>query len=93
MDKTGKILIKAAELVAERGLAKGLRISNGSLCAYGAIAMAVNGAAYCDSGCAKAQDRMSNMLRLYDFSVWNNEPERTKEEVIDALVAAAYWEG
>jgi hypothetical protein len=84
-------LLRAAELLERDGWCQGALVKNGAFCAMGAL--------------HKATDRdrkayMSSLYRLMAFLGqhhggtrniidWNDQPERTADEVIDALRAAA----
>jgi hypothetical protein len=89
MDTTSKILLRAAELIAERGWAQGsLRADDESMCALVAIANA-------DETGTQRYAAYGVLLKLLPdgrVANWNDAPERTAEEVIDTLIAAAYWE-
>lgn len=95
-------LLKAADLIDERGLAKGSRFEpDGAMCVHGAVATAITGHFGGDSMSGGAIARFEEFLTAYydintlqvgsgDRAVYfNNDPERTKAEVVDALRAAA----
>lgn len=88
----------AAQLIRERGLAKGERRSaSGSLCLHGAISLAAYGNHQILNGNCPAELAVIRYLRsqgaekIYDAGAagWNNAEERTAAEVIEALEAAA----
>jgi hypothetical protein len=102
MDNTSKILLRAAELIAAGGWAQGAyERSDGRLCALGAINYVATG----DSArprdtqdVAAARNRLLVTLgkqpsvSISPLTLWNDARRRTAEEVIDTLIAAAYWE-
>jgi hypothetical protein len=101
MDNTSRILLRAAELIAERGWAQGgYEMEDGTLCALGAINYAAVGVPYYRrnaAGVAATQQlrrAVAQCPRWFYASIdqWNDDPGRTAEEVIDTLIAAAYWE-
>lgn len=98
-----KMLLEAANIVERRGLAKGRQEDDdGHVCVQGAISIAATGAtvnngdAYC-----LATKMLSRYLRATGVeerlapetgcAYWNNQPERTQEDVVGALRAAADW--
>ena len=86
LDPVGKVLVRAAELIAERGHCKGeYSLKDGSCCPIGALLILVGGREFNDATNALKQ-AVSN-----DIATWNDLPERTPEEVIDGLIHAAYW--
>jgi hypothetical protein len=92
LDEVGRILVRAAEIVRERGLAKGVFESiTGSVCAEGAIAYATNGTWNPDDDC-QAVSRLHASLggTLGATFKFNDHPDRTAEEVAEALERAAY---
>ena len=83
---------RAAEIIRERGLTKGYgEEDNGSVCAGGALVRAAAervGNVEFDVDGGKAAVDME--LHGYDMvQRWNDEPERTQEEVIERLEFAA----
>ena len=106
-DPIRDVLLKAADLIRTRGLAKHTQVDvAGGLCVLGAISVAIAGHVYLrgngasKEACALHDDAFRRMQRVsavglpwvddaFDFSYWNNSPERTAEEVIDALEKAA----
>lgn len=80
-------LLEAADLIEEYGHAKGVLGKRGEpMCALGAIDAAVgreNDLAY------TADTVLRRYLKTANIVGWNNVPERTKEEVVDALRDAA----
>lgn len=91
------VLRRAADLVEQRGLAKNITCAaDGSLCIRGALTVAAGRTAripFWGDGprhdvSAAADCAMLNYLRS-DVVAWNNAPERTKDEVVAALRAAA----
>lgn len=99
LDKTSLNLLAAADKLDKEGHAKGLRQTSRGYCALGAI-----GAVIYDNPWIDLYDD-ATVLRLaahlpqptYDgwsiehkVAQWNNEPERTAEEVIDKFREVAY---
>jgi phage tail tape-measure protein len=91
-----KALYDAADIIEQRGLAKGIRQdSEGRVCLRGAISIAVNGRAFCvtemDVWIGGAVQRYLRQRLGYaptsnwGCASWNNTPERTKDEVVAAL--------
>ena len=88
VDEVGKLLLRAADIIDERGHAKGtLEAEDGSVCALGALLVADEQA---HSKTYKAA-RLRLMARVGQYvSVWNNERDRTPTEVTQAMRAAAF---
>lgn len=97
-----KALFDAADLVRVRGLAKGMQQApDGSVCLHGALSIAISrtpyadGSTYCDASLAVVAVLRRRGVPYYQpthitgAAVWNNAPERTAEEVIEVLEAAA----
>lgn len=95
-----KALLKAAELIRTHGLAKWRREDEcGRLCLQGAISKALTGDAE-----GRDSDRATNAVHRHLIAmgvpreltspngnaIWNNQPERTADQVINALEAAAF---
>lgn len=93
------VLLKAADIIRRRGLAKFAQMDErGAVCIHGAIEIALNGRIkspeeHCEAGrrlCEYLADRGVADLRGQDgAATWNNELERTAEEVIAALEGCA----
>lgn len=95
------VLRKAADIVRERGLAKWTqRATDGSVCIQGAISIAAcgepygDGPLYCEATRAVTRQLIergvvTKDILSYGNAEWNNKKERTVEEVIDVLEAAA----
>jgi hypothetical protein len=87
------VLLRAAEIVRERGLCQGPWRAGGPLCAAGAI-----GEAGSDHGLVRAEMealvlRFARVLggsAVGDVHGWNDAPGRTVGEVAEALERAAY---
>lgn len=87
------LLLRAAEIVAERGLSQGPWRPGGSLCAAGAVGQAAE-----EQGLSRGETerhllRFAGVLGGSDFQdvhTWNDAPGRTAVEVIEALERAAY---
>lgn len=87
---TSEILAKAADLIDERGHCK--RVSedlDGRLCVYGALRKATEQFVDQDRVFGAAAERISEHLGGDLVAIWNDYPERTKEEVVSALRSAA----
>jgi hypothetical protein len=87
------VLLRAAEIVRERGLRKGPWKAGGPICAAGAV-----GAAGDDLNLTRPEME-ERVLRFAcalggsepsDVHRWNDTPGRTAEQVADALERAAY---
>ena len=91
-DEANLLLLRAADLIEERGHAKSaLEDEKGRLCALGALNLAHSGNATNWSGARdfiKARNKLARQVKSNMISCWNNRPERTQQEVIDALRAA-----
>lgn len=85
-----EIAAKAADLIESRGHAKGALIDHrGRLCLLGALNMAASGSPrHCVRG-RNALCYVENYIDDWSGIDWNNRPERTPEEVIAVLRAAA----
>jgi hypothetical protein len=87
------VLLRAAEILRERGLCRGPWRAGGPLCAAGAI-----GEAGSDHGLARTEmeARVLQFARSLggsaagDVHAWNDAPGRAAEDVADALERAAY---
>jgi hypothetical protein len=88
-----RVLLRAAEIVRERGLCKGPWRAGGPLCAAGAV-----GEAGSDLGLPRAEMK-ARVLRfaralggsaVSDVHGWNDAPGRTVGDVAEALERAAY---
>jgi hypothetical protein len=87
------VLLRAAEIVRERGLSRGPWRAGGPLCAAGAI-----GEAGSDHGLARTEmeARVLRFARSLGGSAvshvhaWNDAPGRAAEDVAEALERAAY---
>ena len=90
VDEVGQVLLRAADILRESGWCRyRTRREDGARCAIGAIgeAAAGSGRKY-----IYAYDRMADALGIRDIGIgfWNDRPERTKEQVIEAFERAAY---
>lgn len=94
MDKTGRILMQAAALIEERGLAKWiLRDDCGHLCARGAINAVVTGDAREWGGWEhKGPHRRLDKFLGMPAPTFNNADDTDKTAVICALTGAAMME-
>jgi hypothetical protein len=87
------VLLRAAQIVLERGLCQGAWRPGGSLCAAGAIGEAAE-----ERGLTREMMEI-HLLRLAgslggsdvrDVHAWNDEPGRKAPDVVEALQLAAY---
>ena len=87
------VLLRAAEIVAERGLCQGPWRPGGSLCAAGAVGQAAEEQGLSRGEMQRHLLRFAGLLGGSDFQdvhTWNDAPGRTAPEVIEALERAAY---
>ncbi|MGH3116525.1 MAG: DUF6197 family protein [Gaiellales bacterium] len=87
------VLLRAAEIVRERGFCQGPWRVGGPLCAAGAVSQAAEELGF-------VRPEMEARLRQFadalggsahrDVHSWNDAPGRTAEEVAEALQRAAY---
>lgn len=104
--ETTKILLRAADLIRENGLAKHTRQDEkGGYCIHGAVSMAIYSEPVTDSHKTQAVmthigDYMASKNIDYRNSPhsphwviapWSNRPERTAEDVIGVLEGAALF--
>jgi hypothetical protein len=92
-------MLEAADIIEERGHCKGVvENEQGNVCLYGALCFAFAGTAkmFYAAGAHDATVRVGEYLGLNGpFGAgsaavrWNNAPERTKEDVVNALRGAA----
>jgi hypothetical protein len=94
------ILNRAADLIETHGLTKRLRTNLRGFCIHGAVSQVVNKDAMLDSdetkGIMKHIVSYMNSVGIntkqdWIAAQWNNEPERTKEEVVNVLRGAAEY--
>lgn len=98
VDEIGERLLKAAQIIRERGWCQGIaEMRSGEVCAFGAI---LQTGRY-DTVGIDAYVRLSDFVATLDHKClpesagtnfvarWNDHPSRTKAEVIAALEAAA----
>ena len=93
LDGPRRLLWDAANLIEKRGHAKhALEDASGRLCAIGALDCAATGSPltcdFSDTG-HLAWQRLTKRIGCQQVSIWNNAPERTAAEVIQALRDAA----
>jgi hypothetical protein len=90
LDDASLALLEAADKLRNDGWAQGhLRTQDGRSCVVGVL----RGFRVTTLTVVVASDRLVKHLglsRTDDLMIWNDAPERTKEEVIAALEAAAY---
>jgi hypothetical protein len=87
------VLLRAAEIVAERGLCQGPWRPGGSLCAAGAVGEAAEEQGLSRGDMQRYRLRSAGLLggsEFRDVHSWNDAPGRTAPEVIEALERAAY---
>lgn len=104
MDAPAKVLLKAAALIEDRGLAKHIQCdAEGKLCIYGALVLADGGIPYSigsrfestgifagsTPAAMEAVRRVEKDLGTNDASIWNNAEERTQADVVAKLRAVA----
>lgn len=82
--KTSEVLERAHEVIETDGWIQNKLHTNEGYCAIGAL-IATNNI----SGTGKALQYLTDATHEYDIVHWNNNPVRTKEEVLDAFMAAA----
>ena len=93
---TKKLILKAANLIDKHGLAKGIEEDwNGAMCIYGALSIAHQGrtAVHWDGVTHNAAIIIAKYLDLEiilnlptsALVDWNNDPRRTKLEVVTAM--------
>lgn len=90
MDKASHILLRAACAIERRGHCKFALRKGGAMCAIGALSYASRGHAY--KGFSENGYEAFRKLTAFlgdDVVAWNNAPERTAQEVIDGMRAAA----
>lgn len=97
LDPVSDVLLKAAAILERYGHCKNIRHNqHGSFCLMGAISMARFGTVDFDNDAVviEAATRVARTIGgTYDAATavhWNNEPERTAEEVIARLRAVAF---
>jgi hypothetical protein len=85
------VLNRAAALIVKRGLAKDTyRDNHGCLCMFGAIAVAAKKRlGYAHQGSHPIHQLLVKVTGYGSPGLWNDEPERTKAEVVAALREAA----
>jgi hypothetical protein len=85
-------LLQAADVLRERGWCQHSLSDGGRFCAEGAIREAVDGTLAKTSPLDRARGLLKKHLGVKYIAVWNDDPGRTKEQVIDALETAAWSE-
>lgn len=104
--RTAEILRRSAQVIRRRGLAKGkAERADGSVCALGAIAVAVGGVpeelAYGEHGVSVPFDSASGALtnylrtgeegRFVHVPTWSDRRTTTQEDVAATMEKAAAW--
>ncbi len=92
-------LLRAAQIVRQRGLAKYTQEDRvGRVCVHGAISIALTGKIHCEEDCAerialyrylRSKGVPEGITLMDDSAHWNNQEERTAADVIEALEGAA----
>ena len=85
LDATAKTILMAASLIEERGWCQGEYSRNGRLCMLGAIRVAEGS----DDDASGAVARLRASMNVKFPHEWNDDPKRTKEEVVAKLRAVA----
>lgn len=85
------VFTEAADLIRDRGHSIGKLVDDeGRLCLYGAINLAMHGdPVRCTTKSTNAVDKLRPLLGGEHPVRWNNEPERTRLEVVGLLRKAA----
>jgi hypothetical protein len=87
------VLLEAADLLRERGWCQHFLSDGGRFCAEGAIRKAAEGTlAKTSLKFIQARGLLKKHLGAKYIAVWNDDPRRTKKQVIEALEAAAWSE-
>jgi hypothetical protein len=92
LDDASKVLLRAAELLEQRGHCKGAAVSDGAYCLSGAISIAaLDNKRFGSWGLWHGHDAAMKRVRkaLQDPIAWNDAPERTADEVVAKLRAVA----
>jgi hypothetical protein len=87
------VLLRAAEVVRERGLCQGPWRADGPLCAAGAVGEAGGALGLSRGGMERRVLKFARALggsAVSDVHDWNDTPGRTAGEVAEALERAAY---
>jgi len=87
------VLLRAAEIVRERGFCQGPWRAGGPLCAAGAVSQAAKDLGFVRPEMEARLRRFAAALggvAVRDIHRWNDAPERTAGEVAEALQRAAY---
>jgi hypothetical protein len=85
-----KVYNAAAAAIEKHGHSKGLLVrGDGSMCLWGAMAFAMTGDARMGSSTVLMVDHLAEFIGGENPIKWNNDPQRTKTEVVDLLRHAA----
>jgi hypothetical protein len=87
------VLLRAAEIVRERGLCQGPWRAGGPLCAAGAVGVAAHDLGLSRTEMERVVLRFARALGgsvARDVHSWNDAPSRSAGEVAEALERAAY---
>jgi hypothetical protein len=97
LDETGRVLLRAAEIVRERWCQGRYTDRFGGHCAVGAVAKASGAEVFADQEFVILTESLSAALAQLALALggewvpgWNDTPGRTAEEVVEALERAAY---
>ncbi len=82
-----KILLRAAELIEQRGWCQGQSRCNGRICLVTAIGIA--NLECSENHNERIFDTFRKYLNVPGLASWNDNPKRTKEEVINKLKECA----
>lgn len=85
-----QVFLAAADLIEINGHCKFLREVGGSFCVLGAISKAVTGDPWKLSGFEPVCRTFEKQIGARFAASWNNEDERTKEDVVSALRSTAF---
>lgn len=84
-----KVLMDAADVIEKRGWCKGrLESADGAVCTMGALIKAVSGAVL-GGAYRTASSRFEAYIGTKHVGMWNDNPSRTKEQVVFALCDCA----
>lgn len=86
--KARKVLLEAADCLEEYGWVQGCLHKDGRVCMMGAIAE-VNAGCGCDPVSVEVVARLTKVTGGVPPAKWNDDPKRTKAQVVRALRRAA----
>lgn len=89
LSPVSRALLDAADYIEKHGWCQhSLQDPNGRVCIFGAIDLVTAD----PDVLGNAVVRLSRQVSYYPITAWNDAPERTKQEVVDTLRAAAMAE-